>query len=274
LGHFLDIIGRHGELVISPSIRVNTPAIYTPGHSEAVTAFMARRSAATHAGFVLPHIRPDARILDLGCGPGTITLDLAARVSRGSVLGVDLHPGQVNQARERAQERGVTNVVFEVGSVESVTLPARSFDVVFAHALFEHLTAPVDVLRRVSTFLRPGGLMAMRSPDWGGFVVHPDADGLEPALEAYEQLQKCNGGDLRAGRKLGAWLEAAGFDDVVRSASYQIYEDTKLIATYLASQLEAAGQVEPGKVLRTWAALPGAMFAQAWFEAIGRKPLG
>jgi 2-polyprenyl-3-methyl-5-hydroxy-6-metoxy-1,4-benzoquinol methylase len=251
---------------------VNTPTIYTPGHSEAVTAFMARRSVETHAAFVLPYVRPDARILDLGCGPGSITTSLASRVPRGSVLGLDMNSGQVDRARERAREHGVANVAFEVASIESATLPAASFDLVFAHAVFEHLAAPVDVLRRLWNCIRPGGLIAVRSPEWGGLVVDPDAPGLVPALEAYERLQKGNGGDLRAGRRLGAWLEAAGFCSVIRSASYQIYEDTDLIAAYLAAQLEAAGKSEAGTALRSWALLPGAMFAQAWFEAIGRRP--
>lgn len=248
---------------------MNPPATYTPGHSESVSAFMARRTVETHGAFVLPHLRPDWRILDLGCGPGTITLGLAARVPHGSVLGLDMNAGQIERARSLARERGVPNVSFEVGTVETVTLPAGGFDLVFAHAVLEHLGAPVDLLRRLRGCLRPGGLVALRSPEWGGFVLEPSSREVESAMTAYERLQQGNGGNLRAGRKLAAWLGQAGFGRVLRSASYEIYADPALIATYLAAQLEAAGHADAGAALRAWGAQPGAMFAQAWFEAIG-----
>src|SRR4051812_14282356 len=94
-------------------------AVYTPGHSAAVTAFMARRSAESHAAFLLPHLRPHWRILDVGCGPGTITVGLAERVPGGSVLGLDLHSGQVAQARALADQRGLANAEFAVARIES-----------------------------------------------------------------------------------------------------------------------------------------------------------
>jgi len=251
---------------------VNPPAVYTPGHTADVTAFMARRSATSHAAFVLPHLRPDWRVLDLGCGPGSITTDLGTCIPRGSIVGVDMHPGQIAHARELARARGTSNVEFAVMSVESLTFPLETFDLIFAHAVIEHLGAPVDALRELRRFLKPGGLIALRSPDWGGLVLHPDAPGLVHALAAYEGLQKNNGGDLRAGRKLGAWLKQAGFTAVRRSASYQIYEHADEIASYLADQLERAVPGDAGPILRTWAQEPDAVFAQAWFEAIGDKP--
>src|SRR6185436_19717717 len=113
---------------MATEIRVHPSAVYTPGHSEAVTAFMARRSAESHAAFVLPHLRPDWRVLDLGCGPGTITTDLAARMPRGGVVGIDLNAGQIAHARELARARGIANVEFKVMSLESLALPVESFD--------------------------------------------------------------------------------------------------------------------------------------------------
>ena len=247
-------------------------ASYTPGHSESVTAFMARRTAESHAAFMLPRLRPDWRVLDVGCGPGTITADLAARVPQGSVLGLDMNAGQVERARQLARDRGLRNLDFQVRPIGAMNLPRAAFDLAFAHALFEHLPAPGEALAELHAALRPGGLIALRSPDWGGLVVHPQTPELPRALAAYEALQRGNGGDLRAGRRLGGWLADAGFTAIERSASYQIYDDTGNIGSYLAAQLEAAGQDEAGAILRAWSRLPGAMFAQAWFEVIGRVP--
>lgn len=249
-----------------------TAATYTPGHSASVTDFMARRTVESHAAFVLPHVQRAWRALDIGCGPGTITVGLAARMAYGSVLGIDMNAAQVERARELARERGTANATFEVATLETLSLPASSFDLVFAHAVFEHVGDPVAVLRRLFPLLRPGGMIALRSPEWGGLVVHPDGAAIERALAAYERLQQGNGGDLRAGRKLGGWLEEAGFAAIVRSASYQIYDDVGLIASYLGDQLGNAGQPEEGAVLRAWARRPGSVFAQAWFEAMARRP--
>lgn len=249
-----------------------TPAVYTPGHSAAVTAFMARRRAETHAAFVLPLLRPGDRVLDLGCGPGTITAGLAARVAPGSVLGVDMNAAQIEAARALARERGLPNATFEIVRAEFAEWPEAAFDLVFAHAVFEHVAAPVDILRRLRAVLRPGGCIALRSPEWGGFVLEPMNEHVQRALDCYERMQAANGGNLRAGRKLGRWLAEAGFSGVRPSASYEIYEDPRLIADYLAAQLEAKNLRDEGTILRAWAREPHALFAQAWFEAIGFRP--
>ena len=249
---------------------VSTSATYTPGHSAAVTAFMARRTAETHAAFILPRLQPSWRILDVGCGPGSITVGLATRVPDGEVLGCDVNAGQLEAARTLARERAVKNVRFEVGALDGAARRAGGgCDLVFAHAVFEHLAAPEEALRTLRGCLHPGGLIALRSPDWGGFVVEPYDDAIAAALAAYERLQQGNGGDTRAGRKLARWLAATGFTPIERSASYEIYDDPVLIGDYLAAQLAAAGELAAAATLRAWARQPGALFAQAWFEAIG-----
>jgi SAM-dependent methyltransferase len=247
-------------------------ASYTPGHGDSVTAFMGRRSATSHAAFLLPHLQAHWRLLDVGCGPGSITADLAALLTAGSVLGIDMNAGQVARAQELARQRGLGNAQFAPMSLGALNLPRESFDLVFAHAVFEHLAAPDAALGELRDVIRPGGMIALRSPDWGGLVLHPQTADLPRALAAYETLQRGNGGDLRVGRRLAGWLDDAGFVAIARSASYQIYEEATFIADYLADQLEGAGQREAGAILRAWAGLPGATFAQPWFEAIGRKP--
>ena len=68
------------------------------------------------------------RLLDVGCGPGSITLGLAEAVAPGEVVGVDLQPAQVEQARALAAERGVANVRFEVASAYALPFPDAAFD--------------------------------------------------------------------------------------------------------------------------------------------------
>ncbi|HET6692379.1 MAG TPA: methyltransferase domain-containing protein [Miltoncostaeaceae bacterium] len=241
---------------------------YTPGWSPRAVAFMERRTAATHAPEALAVLRPGMDLLDLGCGPGTITVGLARAVAPGRVVAVDADPGQATTTRERAAADGVP-VRALAADAAALPLPDASFDAAFAHALLEHVADPVAVLREVRRVLRPGGVAVATSPDWGGFVLAPDDPGAAAAIAAYERLQAANGGDVRAGRRLGGHMAAAGFAGVAMSARYEVYEDRTAIADYLAERL---GDTPEAGALRAWGRLPGGLFAQAWVTARGQAP--
>ncbi|WP_406316518.1 methyltransferase domain-containing protein [Streptosporangium sp. NBC_01639] len=242
---------------------------YTPGHNTNAVDFMAARSAATHAGFFLPHLAPGLSLLDLGCGPGTITTDLAAAVAPGRVLGLDRQAAQLTGARTLAARRGLTNVEFQEGSCYDIPLDDQSVDRVFSHALLEHLAHPVRALAEIHRVLRPGGTVGLRSPDWGGFLLNPP---LDDVIDAYTRLQQANGGDPYVGRKLGRFLREAEFIDISLDVHYERYADPSRIAGYLAIQLDLAEQPVHADRLRTWATDPDALFAQTWVSATATRP--
>lgn len=232
---------------------------------------MSRRSAGSHAAFALPLLRPGMRLLDSGCGPGSITLGLAERVRPGGVIGIDYNGTSLTDANEQAVDRKL-NAAFLQANVYELPFAAAEFDGVFAHALFEHLARPTAALMELRRVMKPGAFIALRSPDWGGFVLDPWDGDVAAAISAYRDMLIENGGDVMAGRKLGSWLRATGFHHVTPSASYEIYPSTPWIAEHLARQLDEHGQEAAAFCLRDWAARPGAMFAQSWFEAVGWKP--
>ena len=141
---------------------------------------MAARSAEREAAFLLPHLRPGMRLLDAGCGPGTITLGLAAAVAPGEVVGLELSPAMVEQARALAAERGVANVRFEVGDVQALPFPDASFDAAFESAVLEHVPDPARAVAELRRVLRPGGVVGLRDGDWGA--------GGAPVLEPPDPL--------------------------------------------------------------------------------------
>ncbi|MEU1727009.1 methyltransferase domain-containing protein [Nonomuraea sp. NPDC005692] len=242
---------------------------YTPGHDAFAVGFMAARRAATHAGFFLPYLAPGMSVLDLGCGPGTITTDLAAVVAPGHVLGLDQHAAQLTAARAAAWQRDLANVEFRQGSCYAIPLEDRSVDRVFSHALLEHLAHPARALAEIRRVLRPGGTVGLCSPDWGGFLLSPP---LDDALGAYTRLQQANGGDPYAGRKLGRYLRAAGFTDIRLDVRHERHADPSRIAGYLAIQLDRAEQPAHAGRLRAWATDPDALFDQAWVSATATRP--
>jgi SAM-dependent methyltransferase len=157
-------------------------------------------------------------LLDVGCGPGTITVDLAARVAPGRVLGVDVSAEPLAEARALAERSGV-EVGFEVGDVYALALPDDSVDVVHAHQVLQHLTDPVAALREMARVCRPGGVLAVRDVDYATVVWFPDDDGLTAWLDLYHRVARRNDAEPDAGRRLVSWAHAAGLRDLTATTS-------------------------------------------------------
>src|SRR5581483_1660284 len=183
---------------------------YTPGYTNNAVDFMRRRSLETHGQWLEPLLAPGQRILDLGCGPGTITIGVARRIAPGEVIGIDPESSQVEAARSLAARENFPPK-FEIGRAGELPFTDESFDGAYAHAVFEHLSNPHNALLDLRRKLRRGGFAALRSPDWGGFLVHPLSPDVQQALALYQEIQAATGGDIHAGRKLGGWLRDAGF---------------------------------------------------------------
>jgi SAM-dependent methyltransferase len=195
---------------------------YTHGHAEPVLQSHRWRTAENSAGYLLPHLRPGLDLLDVGCGPGTITVDLARRVAPGRVVGLDVSADPLTEARDLAARQGVP-VDFAVGDVYALDLPDDAFDVVHAHQVLQHLTDPVAALREMARVCRPGGLLAVRDADYATFTWHPADEGLDRWLELYHAVARANDAEPDAGRRLLAWAHAAGLRDVTATASAWCY---------------------------------------------------
>jgi SAM-dependent methyltransferase len=193
-------------------------AAYTHGHHAGVLRSHRWRTAANSAAYLLPHLRAGFDVLDVGCGPGTITADLARRVAPGRVVGVDPSARVLAEARRAAADAGV-EVRFEVGDVHALAHPDDSFDVVHAHQVLQHLADPVAALREMRRVARPGGVVAVRDADHAAMTWHPDSPGLRAWATLQDGVTRANGGEPDAGRRLRSWALEAGFDEVTSSAS-------------------------------------------------------
>jgi ubiquinone/menaquinone biosynthesis C-methylase UbiE len=192
---------------------------YSHGHHESVLRSHRWRTAENSASFLLDHLAPGMALLDVGCGPGTITADLAARLGEGTVIGIDLATEVVELAREQQSASLGANLSFRTGDVYSLEFADGTFDVVYAHQVLQHLGRPVEALAEMRRVLKPDGLVAVRDADFGAFTWFPADPVLDRWLDVYHQLTRRNGAEANAGRHLKAWVRAAGFHEVNASSS-------------------------------------------------------
>ncbi|MBQ0922603.1 methyltransferase domain-containing protein [Saccharopolyspora endophytica] len=192
---------------------------YTHGHHESVLRSHRWRTAENSAAYLLGDLRPGAQVLDVGCGPGTITLDFAERVAPGEVLGIDNVEAPLAISRAAAAERGVDNARFEVADVYRLPHADDTFDVVHAHQVLQHLTDPVAALREMRRVCKPGGVVAARDADYGGMRWSPDQPGMDRWLELYRAVARSNDAYPDGGKFLKTWALQAGFSDVECTAS-------------------------------------------------------
>jgi SAM-dependent methyltransferase len=192
--------------------------VYTHGHHESVLRSHTWRTAENSAGHLLPHLRPGLDLLDVGCGPGTITVDLARRVAPGSVTGVAASADVIEQAAASLAAADPP-VRFEVGDAYHLDLDDRCVDVVHAHQLLQHLTDPVSALVEWRRVLRPGGLLAVRDSDYAAFAWAPRDPRLDRWLALYHEVTARNRAEADAGRFLLGWVRRAGYDVVAATSS-------------------------------------------------------
>jgi ubiquinone/menaquinone biosynthesis C-methylase UbiE len=186
-------------------------ATYSHGHHSSVVNSHARRTVKDSVAFLVPYIKAGSRILDVGCGPGSITVDVAQLAFPGQVTGVDAVGSVLDQGRLLAKERNVENVDFQ-GPVDANALPFgdSTFDVVFCHQLLQHVNDPVGILKEMERIAKPGGIVAARESDYKSFAWYPEHTGLDKWSKVYELNARANGGEPNAGRVLHVWAKKAG----------------------------------------------------------------
>ncbi|MGH9097163.1 MAG: methyltransferase domain-containing protein [Acidimicrobiales bacterium] len=191
---------------------------YTHGHHDSVLRSHRWRTAANSAGYLLPHLEPGMSLLDVGCGPGTITADLAVRLAPGRVVGLDASAEVIEEARA-LPDPAPAGLAFEVGDLFELDYQDAAFDVVHAHQVLQHLGDPVAALVEMKRVCRPGGLVAARDGDYPAMIAYPPYPELERSLAAYRAATLANGAQCDAGRKILGWARQAGFRSVTPSAS-------------------------------------------------------
>ncbi|OIW33060.1 S-adenosyl-L-methionine-dependent methyltransferase [Coniochaeta ligniaria NRRL 30616] len=249
------------------------PNYYARGHSNYTVATQQSRTAESDAAFLLPHIKKTDHILDVGCGPGTITTTFAQHASEGRVVGIDISTDILQKAKALAAEANVPtegpgSVTFEEDNIlTGLAYPDDTFDVVFASQVLGHFPPPdlpLTALKEMRRVLKPGGVLATRDAAAGHFYPRSlDLDRLWTANQ-FKASRKGRPETDATGTVMPALLRGAGFD--ADGGKVRVGAGTKVFA---------------GKETREWLAwrtrgqlTPGDAFYQSWIDAgIGEEEI-
>lgn len=263
-------------------------AVYTHGHHESVLRSHRWRTATNSAQYLIEHLRPGFSLLDVGCGPGTITADLAALVAPGHVTAVDTAAEVVDEARRVVSERGLDNVDVAVANVYDLRAAEGTFDVVHAHQVLQHLADPVRALREMRRVCKPGGIVAVREGDFTAMTWYPRVPALDEWRALYRRVMRTNGGEPDAGPRLLSWARRAGFREITCTAStwcYATAEDRawwsgvwgeRMVSSALAEQAVSGGHATDEDLRQiadawyAWAAAEDGWFAMLHGEILCR----
>jgi len=267
---------------------MSTQRAEDPYSSEEVLRALRTHTAETTAAFFTPHLRAGMRVLDCGCGPGTITAGLAAHVAPGETVGLDRNPDQVARALALARERGVTTMRVEQGDMQALPFPDAAFDAVFSCYALEYLRDPLVALREMRRVLRPGGVIGIRTGEPRTMRLSPESPATERFLR-WNCWWREQGGSPYLGPAQHRLLRDAGFRDCQVSAVATCHvgrgpDATRNPATAWVSVLmqpeRLAMTIEQGwatrqeveemaAAVRAWGEAPDALSAALAFTAVG-----
>ena len=262
---------------------------YTMGYSDEFLRFLNIRRAETHAAYLLPFLKPGMRVLDVGCGPGTISVGLAAAVDPGEFIGVDSEESQVETATAAALEGGHDNARFQVADALNLPFPDNHFDALHCHAVLTHIPDTMAAITEFKRVLKPGGVFGSREMIGTGFY-EPNIGDLNESGRVFFGMLIANGGHPRVGRELRARLHEAGFTDIEANVDFESHGTPEKIAAYtsvvlgvtlgakVAEQAIAKGIATQDEIdgwrqaVTEWQANPGAFHGGGWAVTVGHKP--
>jgi ubiquinone/menaquinone biosynthesis C-methylase UbiE len=168
------------------------------------------RWADTRALLDRAGIAPGMRCIDIGCGGGDVTMQLARMVlPGGSVVGIDRDEVKLDLARRAATDRQLSNVEFTATDVGNWDEPG-GYDAVYSRFLLQHLSEPEDLIRRMWAAVAAAGVLIVEDADFDGWCCHPPNSGFALFLDSYRRILERRGGDHAIGRKLYRYFRAAG----------------------------------------------------------------
>lgn len=262
---------------------------YKFGYNDSMVKQLQKRGALKDAAFLLPYLKPCIKLLDCGCGPGSITSDLAKILSDGQVVAIDIDDESLKIAESTARENNLSNISFQKASILDLPFDNNSFDVVFTRATLYHLQDAKKAIKEMLRVAKTGGIIAACEPDIGGMLYYPENRFIKEAQKVRTDIITKDGADLMIGRKLRSLFVEIGCKKAIAFSTSEPkgeLESLQAITEYLASEFTDTPfgkELVDKKIVsekeikvyqqayRDFAKNPGAFMMFTWCQAIGYK---
>ncbi|NER19483.1 MAG: methyltransferase domain-containing protein [Symploca sp. SIO1C2] len=163
------------------------------------------------AKWVKAGLKSGMKALDLGCGAGFTSCEIAKITYPGTVIGVDFSEAMLEKAIEVKKSKGINNLDLELVDVYHLNFPDNYFDFIHARFFFQHLTNPMVAIENIYRVLKPGGIFCVFDIDNDWFTIYPKPESLTKLARKIAAIQQSQGGDAYVGRKLWSYFSKAGF---------------------------------------------------------------
>ena len=181
-------------------------------------------SSSTEESMMKLGIKPDMKVVDIGCGTGSVSFMISPMVGElGLVVGVDSNQYAINYCNEIAQGNGILNTKFMISDATNLDFESHIFDVSYSRFLFQHLKAASEALREMVRITKPGGLVMVEDCDLFTWLVYPKNESVSKLWHWYESIQIERGTDPEIGRKLYAMFLDEGLEPSVDVYSKSVY---------------------------------------------------
>lgn len=284
----------HTAVTTDDKTNLNTNE-YMHGHTDNVLNVHKQRTVANSMAFIVPYLAPDSQVLDLGCGPGSITIDVALNYAvRGHVIGIEPTEDPLKVARQTAREKdiaGFNNVEFRIGSGYKLEFPDNTFDLVYAHQVVQYLPDAPLIFAEMLRVTKPGGYVAFKEGDTHEYMVYPPSVSMRKFFDIWNKLVALNGGHELGCSAMHAEAVKAGYDYqnmTLSSSCWCIYKEEaaswgasnadRLLNSKFGDSLvknEICTEQEIKELaagLREWGTSENAMFIMPHLEMIYTKP--
>jgi len=265
----------------------STSTEYTMGYSEEFQQLLRRRNAAREAAHLLPHLKPRMRVLDFGCGPGTISMGLAQAIAPGELHGIDIEESQIQIARIAAQAGNHQNTKFLTGDVTALPYEDNFFDAAHCHAVLMHIPDTQRALAEVKRVLKPGGILACRELITSSSFSTPNF--MDELWIAFSRLMIANRAHPNMGKFIKQMLRQAGFSNITTTFLFEPFTSPEDITFFrnlsrawilsdrtkqamIHYKIATAHEIACWDVhFEKWSLTDDAMAAFAWSQSIAYK---